>query len=181
MQFQRLIVHRAKKVVGLRIGAAVAAYIPKTCGRDAAEAGGVDAPQTAPVPIKKIGFVGEVHRVATAGSLPAGLTGSVPIRVSAALATIAEGVAVISCSGDNIVKAPELPVTRTPICNQYSGPVKIPPPKSSVAVKNPLDTTVAALVTALPTWLPPIFVLNSEKTRSNVPLAGAPLAAKRPW
>src|ERR1035441_9699608 len=91
-------------------------------------------------------------------------SGTVPEKLLVVLAKMAYGVGVNFWRGLSVANEPP-PLVRTPISNQRSAPEKFAP-KSSVAVKRPLLTTVAVFVTVLPTCPAPLLTLNSAKVRS---------------
>jgi hypothetical protein len=69
------------------------------------------------------------------------------------------------------VKVPA-PFVRTSTSSQRASPAKTLAPKSSVALKNPLLTATARLVTGPPTWVPLVSASNRLNFRSKLPLAG---------
>ena len=74
-------------------------------------------------------------------------------------------------------------VVRTPNCNHRAAPVeKGADPKSSDAVKSPLDTdTIRVTGLFVPTGLPPLAASHSVGAISAKPVKGAPFWLNRPW
>jgi len=77
-------------------------------------------------------------------------------------------------------KLSDVPLVRTLICNQRSGPVKKFVPKSTTVVNNPLVMKTPALVAPEFSGVWALTPSKSWKLRSKKPLAGTPLAVKRP-
>src|SRR6266566_8383687 len=105
---------------------------------------------------------------------------TVPLAMPALSAKIAYGDGVNCWRGASVVKLLAKLVS-TPICNQLAAPVNTAGPKSICTVNRPLVAMTPLVTTGPATALPPLLVLNSQKARLYVPLAGLPPFWSRPW